>query len=133
MGALSINKGKRLERTLCQLLSLELGIKCVRNLAQTRDGGVTGDVVGAHNFAIECKGGPAYLAAWWRQTLLQATDGRLPALAYKLDRYPWVVKVRAHDVIPELACEPDETVDMTLPAFCVLVRERISAAALRAA
>lgn len=108
----------------------------MRNLQQTRDGGVLGDIIGVQSFAVEVKGSaPQYakLGQWWEQAKMQCRDGQLPALAFKLDRMPWIVRCRASDLIPELqpCAEIDDHVDMTLPAFFQIVRERISAEALR--
>src|SRR5688572_9944221 len=132
MGKFSREKGKRGEREFAILARLELGAEVVRNLMQSREGGAGGDILGVQNFAVEVKrAAVSKVAQWWEQTKLQCGEGQLPALAYKLDRLPWIVRLRAGDVIPELATS-DEIVEMTTPAFFMLVRERISADALNA-
>lgn len=125
MGKRSRNKGAAGERELIRMLHEYLGdiVQPSRNLNQCRDGGTGADVAGIPGWAVECKRGARYLSSWWRQTIEQAGDD-LPALAYRLDRKPWIIEVRASDVIPALTAEPF-TVSMPLACWCAIVRESL--------
>ena len=125
MGKKSRTKGKAGELELCGLLRDLLGDKVPvkRNLNQARDGGTGGDVAGVPGWAIECKRAAIYCSGWWDQAEAQATNGEIPALAYRLDRRQWMVELRGRDVIPEMAHD-DFRVTMPLEAFATVVRER---------
>ncbi len=88
MSKQQVDKGKGGERELAKLLRPMLGETITRNLQQSRDGG--GDLNGTR-FALEVKRARTpRLNEWWQQTCVQAnTIGRIPCLAYRLDRHPW--------------------------------------------
>ena len=99
MSMKSRRKGATAEREVAAILADHLGVPVVRNLEQTRDGGH--DLLGLP-FAIEVKRkASGYLSAWWDQTIEQAGD-RLPVLVYRFDRQPWLMEVRACDLMPSL-------------------------------
>ena len=132
-------KGASGERELATLIFDELGVKMARNLDQSRRGGhdliVTDDATGPvasslARYAIEVKrhasAPPGSVRAWWSQTESQAARvGLVPALAYRADRGSW------RFVLPLAALRPDltrasgieYTADLSLPAFCAVVRE----------
>lgn len=97
-----------------------------RNLIQTRDGGH--DLIGLAPFAVEVKRAKrATLPAWWRQAHEQALAINMePALAYRLDRQYWRVRVPMASLIGSLGPmdDLDWTADISLPAFCGVIRER---------
>ncbi len=101
----SRNKGASGEREFAGLIHDQLGIRLVRNLEQTRNGGhdliihpddqsMAADRL--NRFAIEVKRyaqtTPALIASWWKQAREQAeTIQKTPALAYRANRCHWVV------------------------------------------
>ena len=127
MGSLSRTKGAAGERELSKLLEQHLGIKFNRNLEQTRDGGH--DLNGLSALSIECKRAaqPSF-AAWWDQTTRQALEaGRVPILAYRIDRRQWAFMVALSDFVA--GCEHqgrglEMTATMAVEGFALLVRER---------
>ncbi len=118
------DKGARGERELARILSDKLGEEVVRNLMQTREGGH--DLNGVP-FALEVKRQETLaIDTWWEQATRQAEQAGLPpALAYRPSRRPWRFRVRLCDVNSDLTGE--ETADVDLDGFCLLVRERIAA------
>lgn len=127
MGIKSRRKGARGELEFINLLKDYLGDDTIRrNLEQTRDGGQ--DVLGVEGWAIEVKrAAKPNLAAWWAQAVEQAKDKGEPALAYRLDRKPWRVVVPLCVIernMPSFGhTDMDYTVEMSVPAFCAIVRE----------
>lgn len=135
----SRTKGAAGEREFASEIHQWAGIKLIRNLEQCRAGGF--DLVVhpddqsevADNFralAIECKRygkvTPGLIAAWWKQTRLQAEPDQLyPVLAYRADRTEWRVVTPLSLINPDLprSLELDSTATMALPAFCAVVRE----------
>lgn len=131
MGALSRNKGARGERELAAILREELGADIVRNLEQARDGGC--DLIGVDGWAIESKRvhklTGADLRAWWAQAEGQALSaGKRPVLAFREDRRGWRVVVNLCDIAPDVERWGgyDWTATMSVPAWCALVRERMT-------
>lgn len=132
-------KGASAEREFSSEVHQWTGIKLIRNLEQSRSGGfdliVHPDEVGAvsnafRTLAIECKRygkvTPGLIAAWWKQTRLQAEPDQLyPVLAYRADRTEWRVVTPLSLINPDLprSLELDSTATMALPAFCAVVRE----------
>ena len=121
----SRNKGKGGERELARLLRDEMGFDVTRNLNQTRDSGH--DILGLEPFALEVKREQTIrLPAWWRQAVSQAeAAGMKPALAYRLDRKGWRVRIPLDALIEGLGPVDDLewTADISLAAFCAVVRE----------
>ena len=138
----SRNKGSNAERELAARIHEHLGIRLIRNLEQSRAGGhdlvlaegETGPVAAAlARYAIEAKrharATPALLAGWWKQAQGQAAEaGLIPALAYRADRAPWRVVLPLSELRPDLPPWPgvEFTADLSLPAWCALVREGFS-------
>lgn len=139
MSRMQRTKGAGGELELAGALFDELGVRLVRNLAQSRAGGhdltlapgECGPVAAAlARFAFEVKrharATPAELRAWWIQAETQAeAAGLVPALAYRADRHPWRVVLPLAELRPDLTRAPgwDFTAALPLPAFCALVRE----------
>lgn len=104
MGAKSRTKGASGEREAARLLTEALGTVVRRNLSQYQQRALPDFVVG--RLAVEVKRGATYLQGWWSQAVEQAESaGLTPVLMYRLDRRPWVVEVRASDLMPSL-CDP---------------------------
>lgn len=122
----SRSKGKGGEQELAKLLREEMGFDVKRNLNQTRDSGH--DLLGLEPFAVEVKREKEIrLPAWWRQAVAQAeAAGMQPALAYRMDRKGWRVRIPMAAMIGGLGPVDDLewTADISLAAFCVVVRER---------
>jgi hypothetical protein len=102
-GALSINKGKRAERAVANLLNPIIERVCQRegvdvqklqrNLKQVQQGGF--DLDGLDWIAIEIKHHKqTSLGSWWAQTLRQATGDRIPVLIWKPHGGQWRVRMR---------------------------------------
>jgi hypothetical protein len=132
MGSLSIQKGKRAERTVANALNpildklvSSLGcdpVKLKRNLAQTQQGGF--DLEGLPWIAIEIKHHQQVsLGAWWAQTLRQAGDQREPVLIWKKHGGQWNVRMYAR-----LEIEPGRRLkvvaDITWEAFLIWFEKR---------
>lgn len=130
MGKMQRTKGKAGENELLKLLNEHLGTNLSRNLQQTQSGGE--DCTQLPYVAVEIKrhAKPA-INAWWKQTVDQANaSGKVPVLAYRLDRQQWVF------VVPLYVLSPDfERLDrhcwhniqyaasLTLDGFCAVIRE----------
>jgi hypothetical protein len=139
MGKAQRENGAAGERELARALYDELGVKLSRRLEQTRGGGFdlapapdqTGPVVEVlARYAFEVKrhamATPALLRAWWAQAEAQATAaGLVPALAYRPDRGAWRFVLPLAALRPDLTRAPgvEFTADLSLPAFCTIVRE----------
>lgn len=139
MSKMQRTKGSAAERELARLLHEELGVRLVRNLDQPRGGGhdldphpdESGPIAAElRRWAIECKrharATPALVSAWWTQAQTQAAKAcRLPALAYRADRGQWRFVLPLSVLRAELPRWEgiDWTADVSLPAFCALVRE----------
>lgn len=133
------NKGASGERELCSLIRDELGVSLVRNLAQSRQGGY--DLVPADNeagavadalraLAIEVKRHAVVAAGdlrgWWTQAAGQAAAASLvPCLAYRGDRRDWRFLLPLSAINPGLTRADgfDFTADLSLSAFCAVMRE----------
>jgi len=110
-------KGSRGERQFAAAVFDTLGVRLVRRLVQTRDGGhdlepEPGDdspgAVLLRGFACEVKrhrtATPGEVAVWWTQTCRQADDaGLAPLLAYRPDRAPWRVVLALDALVPDTA------------------------------
>ncbi|MFP4146566.1 MAG: hypothetical protein ACLFSI_02505 [Halorhodospira sp.] len=126
MGARERRKGAEAERELVRELRELIGEDVERNLDQPRGGG--GDVL-LPGWSVEAKRvrSRPQLIAWWAQAVAQAGD-RWPALAYRLDRRPWRVRVPLA-VLAESAGPVEEvewTVELSLTAFAAIVREEVA-------
>jgi hypothetical protein len=135
----SRTKGASAEREFSNEIYQWSGIRLIRNLEQTRSGGVdlvvhpdeTGEVADAFRIlAIECKRyravTPGLIKTWWQQARDQAKPNLLhPVLAYRADRQDWQVIAPLYLVNPGLTrnLNLDCTVTMAVSAFCSIVRE----------
>ena len=124
MGRKQRNKGASGERELAKLLSERLGAEVSRNLLQSREGGH--DLNGIKGWALEVKRQETLsINTWWGQTLRQADSAEAkPVLAYRQSRQPWKFIVRLTDLCPTLT--GNNTAQLNLDGFCLLVRESIS-------
>lgn len=142
MGARSRNKGANGERELARLLSDELGMEVTRNLLQSREGGH--DLDGVPGWCLEvkrrAKAAEGDKRQWWEQAraasvemLIRNGGSANPAVLYREDRREW----RALVGLPTIAypsergapVPPYELVaDVSLAAFCFLVRESLEVA-----
>lgn len=124
MSAMQRRKGATGERELARLLRDLLGADVLRNLDQPRQGGA--DLLGISGWAIEVKRAarPA-LPAWWQQTCEQADRCQCkPALAYRLDRHPWLVVVALRHIANGFENAPMALrIETDLDVFAALVRE----------
>jgi len=145
MSAKPINgrgKGAAGERELARLLHAELGVTLHRNLEQSRGGGydlvATGDDPAAKamgKFALECKRyketTPGLINLWWIQAEKQARQaGKIPVLCYRGDRREWRFCVPLSSLSADVygAWNGYEwAAEMSLLAFCCLVRSEVSA------
>lgn len=133
MGAMQRRKGADGERELIALLREHLGEELTRNLDQARDGGA--DLKGGMllaGYAIECKrAAKPEVRSWWQQAFAQAydiADGRVPVLAYRLDRQQWHFVVPVSEAIGGdwRSCPGFEhTMTMLIDAFAALAREGV--------
>jgi hypothetical protein len=85
-------KGQEGEREVIKLLSECCGedITLKRNLMQSMEGGY--DIVGLDWLALEVKRQETLdIENWWKQTLRQAGDTRIPVLLYRQNRKQWYV------------------------------------------
>lgn len=132
MGSLSINKGKRAEREVANMLNPILDRLCTqlnidpvrlsRNLKQTQVGGF--DLDGLDWIAIEIKHHKQVsINSWWAQTLRQATDEREPVLIWKQHGGKWKVRMYGR-----LEIEPGRrlkvVVDTSIDDFLVWFEKR---------
>lgn len=136
MGKSSRTKGAGGELELCRIFGAQLGIRAVRNLDQTRAGGIRGDILQdvdgvveafPAGFVVECKRSAGrFQAGWWVQAKKQAKQAKgIPALCYRQDRGQWAVRLRGSDLVEELKDESGAWVEMGLEDFCTVVRERM--------
>jgi Holliday junction resolvase len=139
MSRMQREKGAGAERELAGAIFDELGVRLVRNLEQSRRGGYDLTLAPHQSgpaaetlarFALEVKrhaqATRANLTAWWTQAETQAqAAGLVPALAYRADRAPWRFVLPLAELRPDLTRAPglDFTAELSLPAFCALVRE----------
>lgn len=129
MGGKSRRKGATGEREFINLLKDYLGDRTIaRNLEQCRQGGsdvAEGEQKILANWAIEIKrAAKPTLSAWWDQAERQA-EGKTPALAYRLDRQPWRVRVPLHALNGMAGQGLTWTTEMSVEAFCAVVRETL--------
>lgn len=140
MGSLSIQKGKRAEREMANILNpilvklvKEIGCDPValkRNLAQSQQGGF--DLEGLPWIAIEIKHHKAVsISSWWAQTLRQAgprvdtpfSYDREPVLIWKQHGGQWKVRMIGRLFI-ETGRSLYSVVDISLEAFLVWFEKR---------
>lgn len=123
----SRNKGANGEREFARIIYDQLGVRLVRNLEQTRNGGH--DLIAQEvenpvaryidSFAIEVKRYTAVteskLNEFMAQAMLQADRaGKEPLLAYRVNRGAWRVCLRLFG---------SEFYQLSIDAFCYLARE----------
>lgn len=130
MGSLSIQKGKRAERQVAQILNPILERACLnagcelqklkRNVEQTQVGGF--DLDGLDWIAIEVKHCQTLcLPAWWRQAVEQAGSNRIPVLIYKKHGDKWRVRMLWLQPVP---AEGVALVDISMDDFLVWFEAR---------
>jgi len=139
-------KGAGAEREFARLVHDHLGVTLERNLEQSRNGGhdliAPGDcpvsaVLDA--FAIEVKRyntlTPALLVRFWDQATRQAEAvGKTPVLAFRADRQDWRVTIPLYALNTQTFgpwTGYEWTAEMSVPAFCGMVRERVSSTTQR--
>ena len=141
MGSLSIQKGKRAERAVANLLNPIIARVCQRegvdvqklqrNLKQVQQGGF--DLDGLDWLAPEIKHHKSpSLGSWWEQTLRQAGGKRLPVLIWKRHGGQWKVRMRGQLALcngQAIRCIVDlPTLDQFLVWFELELTHRIRAA-----
>jgi hypothetical protein len=96
------------------------GIEISRRLNQCRDGGHDFDL---DDFAIEVKRVKMYDGfQWWKKLLSECPDDMIPAVAYRLDRKPWIVEMLAADLFGK-KFDKDYKVVLPLQVFLSIYRE----------
>jgi hypothetical protein len=124
-------KGKTGEREFLNLLGQSLGLSesLARNLGQSHAGGA--DCVCIDGLAIEVKRCERLeIADWWAQADRQAssmTPCRVPVLAYRQSRRPWLVVIPVNWMLGTAARAEliGATCTVDLPTFAKLVRLHI--------
>lgn len=127
MSKMSRTKGQVGERELAALLSAELGVEIHRKLSASRDGGDDLAADGADDvlgWSIECKRTELFQSAFFAQAKRQA-DGKPWAVFWRRSRQPWAVFVDAHYVNAEAFPMTGAVMQMDLPTWCQLARERV--------
>lgn len=130
MGKAARDKGARGERMLAAELKelLGLDVRRVRHHAGKADKADKSALTGMPGWSVACKNCatsalPA-VSVWWRQAVLQAQDGEIPVLFYKLPRKPFRAVVHASLFLGgHTDSDADYTMDMSLPCFAGLYRE----------
>ena len=131
-------KGAAFEREVAALIEAETGVRLRRNLTQYQERGLC-DLVPAEDcawaWAIECKryaeARPGMVDAWYRQACEAAQAmGKIPALIYKGDRRPILVRVPLTAFIMmgggEGACSWRRCADVSFDDFCYVTRELLA-------
>ena len=132
-------KGAAGEREFCKALSEHLGDALVeplkRNLEQTRNGGH--DILGLEGWALEIKRYKVVkesdVTKFWEQAVEQAKRvGAAPVLAYREDFRSWRVRIPWGFAMQDMDWDEgvDFTLELSLKAFAMLVREQHSATQL---
>lgn len=127
MGKMQRNKGAQAERELFHLLTDGLGLNVSRNLTQTRMGGA--DTIDIPGVALEVKRQETLqLNAWWEQTLAQAGD-RMPLLAYRQSRKPWLFVIDLYDLAPAFFHSRGQDIThcaiLSIQSVVVFLRQRV--------
>lgn len=131
----SRTKGASAEREIVKILQDELGVKLVRNLEQTRNGGH--DLIAEpgsllDRYAIEIKRyakiSNALLQGFWKQAVEQAKAvNKVPVLIYRQDRSDWLTVIPLHQINPALSQSNhfDSIAILSVSAFCAVLRESV--------
>lgn len=127
MSMMQRTKGKSGEREIAGIIRDLTGWDAQRRVRQ-HDG--DSDLVGIPNWSVEVKRHKAatrgQIAAWWRQTVDQATQG-CPVLFYRLDRQDWravwPLSVTLADQRAEMWRAYEWTVEGTAQAWAAVARE----------
>jgi len=128
-------KGASFEREIAGMLEAELGIKFKRDIEQYRQS-TRGDLIpvdASFPFSIECKryaDGRYARPEWWEQSCAAAkAAGLMPALIYRFDRSPIVVRIPVQAFVVMADGSGDYGwqyhADMTFEAFCMVAREML--------
>lgn len=131
-------KGAAFERAVAGLIEAETGVRLRRNLTQYQERGLcdlvpTGEC--AWPWSIECKryaeARPGMVNAWYRQACDAAQAmGQLPALIYKGDRLPIMVRVPLVAIVTmggrDGACPWQRCADVSFDDFCYVTRELLA-------
>lgn len=131
--------GSSAEREFAGLVRDWAGVRLIRNLERTRNGGhdliVHPDEAGSaadafRRLAIECKryqtATDAQIAKWWGQAVAQAGEAKLmPVLAYRANCQPWRVVVPIALLNPNLSQTTgiEYTASVSAEGFCHAVSE----------
>ena len=121
----SRNKGASFEREVANLLTNDLNLtnNIRRILEQTREKHLPDLMLG--RWYLECKrygSGAEPLDAWWKQVLEATKNKGIPALVYKFDRRPIKVRVPLHTVNDNLKKDFNNTCDISLESFIILLK-----------
>ena len=140
MSNMQRTKGATGERELSREIEAALGVRLVRNLAQSRAGGhdlvVEPDAAGPAADVLRCLAievkrlasvEPHDVARCWGQAVEQGDRAGLwPALAYRGDRRAWRIRLPLAALWPDafpIWTHPSMTVEVDLLGFAALVRE----------
>lgn len=134
MGKMQRTKGAAGEREFCKIFSEMIGVELARNLMQTRNGGEGGDTTPLGPWAIEIKrAATPRIKDWWKQAVEQATNERIPVLAYRIDRHDWriflPIRVLNSDNDLWIGCSDARMewgAEISLHAFAAIVREQVA-------
>jgi len=126
-------KGAAFERLTCKLLTDELGesFKFRRDLEQYREGQHSDIICDDPNFpfAIECKryASGEVRPEWWSQAIEAAERAeKEPALVYKFDRRPIMVRLHIASLSSVWEMDHDLWCHVTWDNFIYLCREKLS-------
>lgn len=131
----SRTKGKAGELEFARILADATGVRLTRNLEQSRNGGCDlivsadtrdGPITFIERFAVEVKryatAKPGDLLCWWVQACRQATAaGKLPLLAYRLDRQEWRVRMPLEALEPRLSDAWEHSMEVSFESFLSLL------------
>lgn len=131
-GRMSLNKGKRAEREVIDLLqpivdktTYELngpGIILQRNTIQADRGG--SDIHGLEWLALEVKHHETMqVNEWWKQCRSQASRNQVPVLIYRCNHAPWLVKM--YGGLGQDDVWVPSTVTVDVPAFLIWFRAKL--------
>ena len=121
----SRNKGASFEREIANSLNDSLGLKkpLKRILEQTREKHLPDLILG--KWFIECKRygqGAEPLEGWWDQVIASIPEDGHPALIYKFNHRPIKVRVPLHTVNDNLKKDFNNTCDISLESFIILLK-----------
>ena len=121
----SRNKGAAFEREIANSLNEELNltVPLKRILEQTREKFLPDLILG--NWYLECKRygqGNEPVEKWWSQVLDAAKDRGIPALIYKFNNRPIIVRVPLHTINNNLMKDDQLTCDLAWKEFIFILK-----------